>query len=165
MSEATYHVQKDRHVHHHHHYYYSEPNDEQNTWEGAPPWAKVIGAKLDRLYEQQQAIIKTLGRMANQGDAIFQQELKMGKILDRAGESLKKVSDAGVAVQAAIVGLTAEIRDLSDDPAVLAKLDELDAQSAAITANALSNTPAAAQAPAPDTPPPVLDPAGNVVPA
>jgi uncharacterized membrane-anchored protein YjiN (DUF445 family) len=96
----------------------------------APAWAI-------ELRETQSQILELIDNLNERFDV-------MTETLDRATASLTRITDANQAVQKMISMFVSQVRDTgTDDPAVLAKLDEIDAQAGQITAAALANTPAA----------------------
>lgn len=120
-------------------------HQQRHPWASAPPWALELGAMLHSL-------------MIEQTES-KQREIAMSITQDRANQALTNITNAGIAVQTMIAQLTATIRDTqTDDPKVIAALDHIDEQSAAIAAAALANTKAAAEAPSPGTPLPQAQP-------
>ena len=106
---------------HHHH-------KTSNPWASAPPWALELR--------------EMIGLVLQSSARTEKRDVNMSVTLDKATASLAGLTNAADAIEKVVDTLAEEIRNVTDDPAVLAVLDQVDAKSAEIVAKALANTPA-----------------------
>lgn len=110
----------------------------------------ALGAKLMRLhhthdiYHHSPQLEDQMREVLRRLDLIIERLDIMSETLDRATASLVKITNANVAVKNMIAMFIEQVRGTgTTDPAVLAKLDEIDAQTTEIANAALANTPSA----------------------
>lgn len=96
---------------------------DRHPWNYAPAWGVELGAMLAHTIEQNRRILQMSATM-----------------LQKADETLTSVTDARAAVDALIIFVTNAIRETTDDPAVINKLNEIQQNAVGIREAALAGT-------------------------